>query len=598
MSTSVPDGWKSVRLGDLIALEYGRSLSAPSRRPGNVPVYGSNGIVGYHSAAFVQHRGIVVGRKGTAGSVTVTEGPFWPIDTTYFVVPKLEIDLDWLAAKLRHLRLDRLNEATGVPGLNRDKAYQLPVLIPPLAEQRAIADTLRSVDVTTDLEQATVSQLQTLYAATVRAFLFSGADAVEKTLIEDWTTGRIRGLDMLPRGWTVVRLVDVARLESGHTPSRKISSYWDEGDIDWISLHDTKNLEQREISETTLKITADGLANSSARLLPTGTVCLSRTATIGKCVIMSKPMATSQDFANFICSERINNRYLLHLFRWMAPVWSQLASGSTHKTIYMPTFESLQIVLPPIEAQLDIADTLDEISRFAEFSAESRLRKQSVKSAVANDLLTGHVRVQKAPMARVVQPAFKRAVFAAEVVHQLHEDVRFGSVKHEKIVHLCELHLDLQADLDRHAYKQAAGPYDPKARRSVEAIFRQQKWFNATKPNGKAVVYQPLENCGGHGSYYARYFGAKKNEVQSIIDLMKSMNTEQCEIVATLYAVWNDFLIDGQQTTDDAIVAGVLKWHPKKQDITLDRWFAALPWMRKHGLVPKGLGEKTRTAPG
>ncbi|QCQ97760.1 restriction endonuclease subunit S [Brevundimonas sp. SGAir0440] len=145
MSGEVPDGWSSATLGDVIRLEYGRALSASARAPGPIPVYGSNGVCGQHSVALVNKRGIVVGRKGTAGSVTVTTGPFWPIDTTYFVVPRVAADFDWLAATLEHARLSELNEATGVPGLNRDKAYVQPILVPPLEEQRRIAEVLRSV---------------------------------------------------------------------------------------------------------------------------------------------------------------------------------------------------------------------------------------------------------------------------------------------------------------------------------------------------------------------------------------------------------------------------------------------------------------------
>lgn len=142
-----------------------------------------------------------------------------------------------------------------------------------------------------------------------------------------------------------------------------------------------------------MRITQAGLANSSARLLPTGTVCFSRTATVGKCVIMAKSMATSQDFANFVCSSKLNNRYLLHLMRWMQPVWKALASGSTHKTIYMPTFKALQIVLPSRAEQDGIAATMDSFVNVAEGHAASLIRLRAMKTAIMSDLLSGHVRV-------------------------------------------------------------------------------------------------------------------------------------------------------------------------------------------------------------
>src|SRR5690349_17347948 len=80
--------WAEVTLGEIISLEYGRSLPEKTRRPGSIPVYGSNGVVGWHDEALVPTGGIIVGRKGTAGSVTVSCDPFWPIDTTYFVKPR------------------------------------------------------------------------------------------------------------------------------------------------------------------------------------------------------------------------------------------------------------------------------------------------------------------------------------------------------------------------------------------------------------------------------------------------------------------------------------------------------------------------------
>lgn len=388
-----PAGWSSVTLGEVIRLEYGRALAASVRAPGSVPVYGSNGVCGEHSVPLVPERGIVVGRKGTAGSVTVTTGPFWPIDTTYFVVPRGEVDFDWLAATLEHARLSDLNEATGVPGLNRDKAYLQLVALPPLDEQRRIAEVLRSADERVAKERALLGQYQAVYDSTMSAFLATGNDSDNGLPTDEWITGRVKAVRRIPKDWRITRLVEVAKLESGHTPSRTVEAYWEGGDIGWISLHDTKNLERREVQDTTLKITAAGVANSSARMLPEGTVCLSRTATVGKCVIMGRPMTTSQDFANFVCSPALNNRYLLHLFRWMGPIWKALSSGSTHKTIYMPTFEALQIVVPPIDAQESVAAALDAIASAIELSSEHLEALVELRRSIASDLLSGRVRV-------------------------------------------------------------------------------------------------------------------------------------------------------------------------------------------------------------
>ena len=110
-------------------------------------------------------------------------------------------------------------------------------------------------------------------------------------------------LGVIPEDWDCVAIATVARLESGHTPSKRQPSYWD-GSVKWVSLHDTSSLDGREIADTAKTISQDGLQHSSARLLPPGTVVFSRTATVGKSTVIATSMATSQDFANYICGPK------------------------------------------------------------------------------------------------------------------------------------------------------------------------------------------------------------------------------------------------------------------------------------------------------
>ncbi|PSM31723.1 hypothetical protein BVG81_003905 [Haliangium sp. UPWRP_2] len=173
------------------------------------------------------------------------------------------------------------------------------------------------------------------------------AEREERDILAGWQIGRVQPFPTrVPERWGLVRLIDVATLESGHTPSRHCPDYW-KGDIPWISLHDTDGLDVPEIFDTAQTIGELGLANSSARLLPRGTVVFSRTATVGKATVMGRSMATSQDFANYVCSDRVHNHFLVHLFRFLAPEWKRLKAGSTLNTIYMPVFRDLQVLLPP-----------------------------------------------------------------------------------------------------------------------------------------------------------------------------------------------------------------------------------------------------------
>lgn len=132
-------GWVSTTLGQVIDLEYGKSLPKKSRNPeGSIPVFGSNGVVGTHDEALVDCPTVIVGRKGSHGAVNTSTEPCWPIDTAYFVRPYAGMTTEFVAILLKSLRLDQLNRATAVPGLNRDDAYALSVGLPPLAEQEQI----------------------------------------------------------------------------------------------------------------------------------------------------------------------------------------------------------------------------------------------------------------------------------------------------------------------------------------------------------------------------------------------------------------------------------------------------------------------------
>ena len=169
---TIPASWEVVRLGDVLRLEYGVSLPERERLPGDVPVVGSAGIVGRHKHATNTGPGVIVGRKGSIGTVTWMPNDFVPIDTTYFAVPTdAQVDLLWMYHLLAHDDLSKLNRATGVPGLNRDDVYALKRRIPPLPEQQAIAAMLDGVDEAIDRAREERDGLQWLKASTSDALL-------------------------------------------------------------------------------------------------------------------------------------------------------------------------------------------------------------------------------------------------------------------------------------------------------------------------------------------------------------------------------------------------------------------------------------------
>jgi len=188
---------------------------------------------------------------------------------------------------------------------------------------------------------------------------------------------------------------------------------------------------------------------------------------------------------------------------------------------------------------------------------------------------------------------FSRAVLSAEIVYKLHEEPTFGRVKHQKVFHLCECIAQID-DIEGEYRREAAGPLDNRLIYSVEAELKRQKWFEAYDRKSFGHAYRPLSNAGQHRKYLRRWSPKKQQMITKIIELMRSWDTETCEVFATAYAAWNDLIIWRKEVSDDAILGEILeRWHESKKRIPEERWRRAISWMRKQGFVPTGFGQAT-----
>jgi len=184
-----------------------------------------------------------------------------------------------------------------------------------------------------------------------------------------------------PDGWEWTPLSSIAQLESGHTPSRKHPEYWD-GDVPWIGIKDATENHGRTIHDTYQHVTELGLDNSSARLLPSNTVCLSRTASVGFVVVMGRPMATSQDFVNWVCGPNIAPHFLKYVLLIENEALWRFASGTAHQTIYYPEAKAFHVCLPPLAEQKAIAGVLGAL----DYKIELNRRMNATLEAMARAL--------------------------------------------------------------------------------------------------------------------------------------------------------------------------------------------------------------------
>lgn len=204
----IPDHWECKTLKRITRFAYGDSLSEENRKEGTIPVYGSNGIVGYHNISITDSPCIIVGRKGSFGKVNFSEKPCFPIDTAYFIdKSQTKVNLYWLAYYLSILKLDENTLDDTVPGLSREWAYKKPGLIVPILEQQTI---VRFLDYKTEQIDRFISnrQKQIELLSEKKAVIINNAvtgKAGLGTKVKMKPSG-IEWLPEIPKNWDVCKI--------------------------------------------------------------------------------------------------------------------------------------------------------------------------------------------------------------------------------------------------------------------------------------------------------------------------------------------------------------------------------------------------------
>jgi type I restriction enzyme S subunit len=324
------------------------------------------------------------------------------ITSAYLALRTGCIDSRYLNYLLRAYDVSKVFYSMG-GGLRQSMKYgdikRMPLVVPTKTEQLAIATFLdretAKIDALIAEQQRLIELLQEKRQSVISHAVTKGLnpDAPMKDSGVEW-------LGEVPDHWALKKIKYTARMESGHTPDRKIEAYWVDCDIPWVSLNDTGFLKDNDyISETAYSINELGMRNSSARLLPERVVVFSRDATIGRCAITTRPMAVSQHFIAWVCGEEILPEYLLLRLKSMTQELERLTFGATLKTIGMPDVKTLTTPVPPVSEQDKIVEYVTQaVSTLEEMSMKTRIAialLQERRSTLISAAVTGQIDVRE-----------------------------------------------------------------------------------------------------------------------------------------------------------------------------------------------------------
>ncbi len=164
--------WIETDIASFAPFVYGKGLPEEKRNHyGHVPVYGSNGIIGFHDMPLVVNPAVIIGRKGTVGAVHFCEGGCWPIDTTFYHAGEDVDSVRYAYYVLKSVGLNEMNSDSAVPGLNRDNAHTIIIRIPSdVSEQRRIAHILGTLDDKIENNRKTAKTLEAMAQAIFKSW--------------------------------------------------------------------------------------------------------------------------------------------------------------------------------------------------------------------------------------------------------------------------------------------------------------------------------------------------------------------------------------------------------------------------------------------
>ncbi|MEQ1593344.1 MAG: restriction endonuclease subunit S [Thiobacillaceae bacterium] len=413
--------WEILPLGELTENLDGRRVPVKEldRKPGPYPYYGASGIVDRVDGYLFDGEYLLIGEDGENLRTRQTpiafmaKGKFWVNNHAHIVRGNHRADTRFLSYVLSQTDISGYLTGSTMPKLTQGNLNRLPVVVPPLAEQKAIAAVLGALDDKIELNRRMNATLEAMARALFQSWFVDfdpvrakldgrkpvGLDEATAALLpahfQDTEAGHI------PKGWTIQPVGEVVDCVGGGTPSTTEPKYWEGGTHHWTTPKDFSSLQAPVLLNTDRKLTDAGIAKISSGLLPAGTLLLSSRAPVGYLAIAAMPVAINQGFIALKCNERASNFFMLNWCQTnMAEIESR-ATGTTFAEISKQNFRPIRVVLPPKE--LMAAFTAKVAPLYAQITANLHQSRTlaTLRDTLLPKLLSGELSVTEAQEAEV-----------------------------------------------------------------------------------------------------------------------------------------------------------------------------------------------------
>lgn len=515
--------------------------------------------------------------------------------------PKGNLHPDYLAWLLRGTAaesLARTDEAAhGTLVLRMDDWTTMPLPIPPPLEQQAIVAFVERETSKLDALVADQERLIELLKEKRQAVI---SHAVTKGLHPDvpMRQSGVTWIGEIPAHWSVVqsRRLFRVRNEPARDTDRQLTASQKYG---MVFQSDFVEMEGRRVVEVIH-------GTDSLRHAEPNDFVISLRSFQGGLEWCKVAGSVTFHYVVLVPIKHVHEEFFAYLFKSAAYIQALRSTANLIRDgqdLRYSHFVLVDLPLVPLAEQEEIAAYLDretaQIDALVSDAQRAITLLRERRTALISAAVTGQIDVRAdavaaAPARKPYSSGFARQILAAEILSRFHSHQTMGRVKLQKLIHLCEYVGQIE-EVHGEYRREAAGPFDQRLMFGVVKGLSDQQWFGERREAARSH-YVPLAKTGGHSKYLARWQD-RMPAVEKILQLLGTQTSERCEIVSTLYAAWNDLLIEGRTPSDSEIIREATElWHASKASIARERWPKALAWMKTHDLIPTGFGAHTRRA--
>lgn len=491
----------------------------------------------------------------------------------------------WMHQIFNQLGADGVRSNIGTSAL-----LNLPFIIVPDDEQSAIAAYLdprcTKIDEIIAQAKASIEDYKQWKASIIYEAVTKGLDPN----VEMKDSG-IEWIGEIPSDWTIIRVKNLLT---------EINDRSETGSEEPLSMSQVLGI----VPSSTIAVANPATSYVGAKIVqPNDLVFNKLKAHLGVFAVSNYDGLVSPDYAVYRANERANPKFLEYLFK--TPNCIQefkkyiTGVGAGLSRLYTSDLFNIKVALPVIDVQKHIIEYLNDFCSQADALIGEKQSLiddlESYKKSLIYEVVTGKRRVENISeiTISILSPEvlrYRKALLMLRVLDLLGDDTR-GRIQLQKCMFAAECLLNMPFHTQFIRYKH--GPYDPELL-NLEAILSRKGWYTILK--GSPVTYQKGEQFGEGLQEYMNIFSDIDLKLEKIVGFLKPMKTSQAERVATLLAVWNDFIIDGiLQPTDKEIINEVVThWTPNKANPQYSTWQNTLYKMRENQFVPKGTGVHTQ----